>query len=279
MTVVDGTVGSGGHAKAILEKIGSRGILIALDYDPEAITRAREVLEAYSNVHFFRENFKNLDRVMSELNIPAADAVILDVGFSSDQLEDAKRGISYDREGPLDMRLNADLTVTAADLVNRASQAELERLFWEYGQDRFSRRFAARIVDARRQRPLQTTKDLLEVLRKAVPGGAKRAGSFRTGHQVGSRVFQALRIAVNHELENLEGGLPVVWDRLRPGGRLAVISFHSLEDKIVKIFFKSRVESHTGALVNRKPMTAGRAEASENPRSRSAKLRITEKIA
>lgn len=266
--VVDATLGSGGHAEEILKRIGSKGRLIGIDQDPEALERARRNLKSFLQIEFIHENFSELDLILHPLNLDAVDAVIMDVGLSTEQLEEAQRGFSFLKEGPLDMRMNPSRALGASDLVNDLSQEELERIFKAYGEERWSRRIARLIVEERRKRPLETTTQLAEVVKKAVP----RKFHFGRLHPA-TRIFQALRIAVNGELAALETGLAKAFRALRPEGRLAVISFHSLEDRIVKRAFRGWAEKGEAELLTSKPIQPGPVECARNPRARSAKLR------
>ncbi len=280
MIVVDGTVGSAGHALPILQCIIPQGKLIALDQDPSAIERSKEILKDFPQVYFHRENFRHLDKVLDTLNINIIDAVILDVGLCSEQLEEEKRGFSFEREGPLDMRMDPTISRTARDIVNDFSQEELEKLFKELGEERWAKRFARTLCQARENQPIETTTDLAEIICGSL--GARRKGK-RSGQtwwfprHPATRVFQALRIAVNDELGALEEALPKIWKRIKPGGRLAVITFHSLEDRIVKNQFRSWYKAHEGVLVIKKPIIASQEELDDNPRARSAKLRVVER--
>lgn len=276
---MDGTLGSGGHAAAMLEKIGERGRLIGLDQDPASLERCGERFKGDPRVSMHYKNFAALDEVLDSLNISKVDAVILDVGFSSDQLEDGGRGFSFERPGPLDMRMNPENTVSAADLVNGLSEKELETMFFNLGNERWGRRFAKAICERRFSQPIETTEDLVQTLEEALPFKGSKSKPVYTKRHFATRVFQALRIAVNRELEVLESSLPIAWNRLNPGGRLGVITFHSLEDRIVKNQFRRWKQSKEGVLVTRKALSATREETLENPRSRSAKLRVIRKAA
>jgi len=279
--VLDGTLGSGGHAREILNLIGESGRLIGLDRDPRSLERCQKIFGEDRRVSLHFENFVCAGKVLDDLNVPCVDAVILDVGFSSDQVEEAGRGFSFDREGPLDMRMDPRETQTAGDLINDLSQEELERIFLEYGGERFSRRFARAICEARKREAIRTTLQLAGILNAALPGAPRYATAERPGwarRHPATRVFQALRIAVNREIENLEQGLKAIFPRLRVGGRFGVISFHSLEDRIVKRIFRQWRDEAVVRWVTRKPVAPGRPEQIENPRSRSAKLRVVEKI-
>lgn len=281
MTVVDGTLGNGGHAIEILKRIGSQGRLIGMDQDPSAIGKCRERLLDFPQVVFRQENFENVERVLDRLNIPSVDAVILDVGFSSDQLEDGTRGFSFEREGPLDMRMNPFTTTRARDLVNKLSAQKLEKLFCDYGEERYARRFAQGVCRARELNPIQTTQDLVHALMETLPYGLRAPRGRRPARarrHPATRVFQALRIAVNDELRVLDRALPLFWQRLKPGGRMAVISFHSLEDRIVKNHFRQWYRDKKALRITKSPITPSRDEVRDNPRARSAKLRVVEKI-
>ncbi len=279
--VVDGTLGSGGHSLEILKAIGPAGRLVALDQDPSALERCRERLRAYENqVSLHHENFVNLGKVLESVNVSKVDAVILDIGFSSDQMADSTRGFSLERTGPLDMRMNPEYETTAADLIKHLSEKELADLIYKYGEERMSRRFARTICQERQKHAIETTQDLVQTIEKALPYKIRRtehSRGYRSKIHPATRVFQALRIVVNQELQVLEEGLPKIWNYLAPQGRLAVISFHSLEDRIVKHQFQAWARSGEGVAITRKPITATEAEIEDNPRSRSAKLRVIEK--
>lgn len=278
---VDGTVGAGGHAAAILEAAGDAGELLGIDRDPQALALAAARLEPYKErVRLVRGNFRDLDRHLAAAGWDAVDGILLDLGVSSMQLDDPARGFSYQVEAPLDMRMDPGQPVTAADLVNNASRDQLARWMAEYGEERWAGRIADFIVAARQRRPITTTTQLVEVIKDAIPARARRRG----GHPA-RRTFQALRIAVNGELEGLEAFLQGAAQRLRPGGRLVVISFHSLEDRAVKGAFRALAAgdedgSGDGApfrILTRRPVTPGGEEARRNPRARSAKLRALER--
>ena len=284
---LDGTVGAGGHAEAILERTGPSGRLIGLDVDPAALAEAGRVLARFGErAVLVRSNFALLDVVAARHGFTPLDGVLLDLGLSSLQLADERRGFSFRAEGPLDMRADPDLSVTAADIVNSWDERELRRAFGELGEETEAGRVAAAIVRRRSREPFLSADDLGRFV-----AGVKTQR--RRGIDPATRVFQALRIAVNHELDNLQRGLEAAVRALRPGGRLAVISFHSLEDRITKQFFvrESRdcicpphlptcVCGHRAGLrvVTRRPLRADSAEVARNPRARSAALRIAEKI-
>ncbi len=281
---VDGTAGGGGHSHAIASRLQG-GRLIALDQDPDAIRQASARLQGLP-VTVVRSNFRYMDRVLRDLNITGVDGILLDIGVSSHQLDEPSRGFSYHADAPLDMRMSQEGT-TAADLLRDLSEQELADIFFRFGEEKFSRAIARAVVRRRETRPLETTEELAELVKAAVPAAARR-----DGHPA-RRVFQALRIAVNAELDCLSEALDIAFAQLKVGGRLAVITFHSLEDRIVKQRFAEFCKGCTcppsfpvcvcgkqpaGKLVLRKPVEASEQELAENPRSRSAKLRCIEKI-
>jgi 16S rRNA (cytosine1402-N4)-methyltransferase len=261
-TWVDCTVGAGGHTRLIAERVGPSGHVIGLDQDPTMLELARLRLDGLP-VELVHANFDQLAEVLTARGIVAVDGVFADLGFSSDQLAEANRGLSFREDGPLDMRLDPTAGATAADLVNTMSEAGLADVFWEYGEERHSRRVARRIVERRASKPFATTADLASVVRSCVP----RSGNIDPA----TRVFQALRITVNDELGALDRLLAMLPKVVKPGGRAGIISFHSLEDRRVKHAF--RVEG-VWRPVNKKPVEAGEAETTRNPRARSAKLRV-----
>jgi 16S rRNA (cytosine1402-N4)-methyltransferase len=278
---MDGTLGSGGHAEAILGKIGPPGRLIGFDQDPEAIARCRALFHEDPRVMLVHENFRNLDKVFLELRVAAFDAVLLDIGTSSEQLADGKRGFSFQTEGELDMRMNPEVGLKASELLAQTSEVGLADLFYHYGEERNSRRFARVIVERRRLKPIQTIQDLNETLEQALPAHMRfkkgQRPSWARRHPA-TKVFQALRIGVNDELEALKEGMTVAFDHLAKSGRLGIISFHSIEDRIVKRQFRKWDDEERGNLIFRKPIVANRSEILNNPRTRSAKLRVIEKI-
>jgi 16S rRNA (cytosine1402-N4)-methyltransferase len=264
-TLVDATVGAGGHARLLAERLGPTGRLIGLDRDPTMLELARSRLEGLP-VTLVHASFDQLRQVLGDLDLAAVDGVLADLGVCSDQLDLPERGFSFQQTGPLDMRLDPTQGEPAATLLRRRSERELADLFWQYGEERFSRRIARRIVETRKEAPLETTEQLAELVRRCVP----RPRGRRPGIDPATRVFQALRIAVNDELGALEGFLAVLPRCVQPGGRAAVISFHSLEDRRVKHAFRDR---DRWEVLTRKPVQAGEDEVRANPRARSAKLR------
>ncbi len=266
MVLVDGTVGAGGHAAALAARVGLEGRIIGLDRDPEMLALAERATQGLP-VTLARSAYDDLDEVLDELGLGPVDGVLLDLGLSSDQLFWTHRGFSFTRDGPLDMRYDPEADLTAADLVNRLSAEELADLFFHYGEERYSRRVARRIVEARKVEPITTTARLAEIVRRSIPG---KWGPIDPA----TRVFQALRIRVNAELERLDTALERLPEWLKPGGRAAIISFHSLEDRRVKRAFRDNPELH---VLTRKPVTATAEEIQLNPRARSAKLRVAER--
>jgi 16S rRNA (cytosine1402-N4)-methyltransferase len=265
--VLDGTAGAGGHTAALARRVAPEGRVIALDRDPEMLELARKATEGL-NIDFVRASYDDARSVLAERGIEHVDAAILDLGLSSDQLAWAHRGFSFQHEGPLDMRFDPDRQrESAADLVNRLDAESLADLFYHYGEERFSRRIARRIVEIRKSERIETTSRLAEIVRKSIPGK-------RGPIDPATRVFQALRIAVNDELERLRAFLTEATEFIKPGGRLAIISFHSLEDRIVKHAFR---DDPLWSPLTRKPITAEDQERAENPRSRSAKMRVAER--
>ncbi len=280
---VDGTVGAGGHASGILEASSPAGRLLGLDLDPLALELSGQRLQSFSDRVVLRQaSYTQMKPVLAELGWPQVDGIVLDLGVSSMQIDNPERGFSFQADGPLDMRFGPQVQRTAADLVNGLTERDLSDLIWQYGEERFSRRIAHAIVQAR---PLLTTNQLAEVIASAV-------GVRHSPIHPATRTFQALRIAVNGELEGLEKALPQAVDCLAPGGRLAVISFHSLEDRIVKQYFRRESVDcicppqqpvctcgHKAVLneITRKPVEAASDETKINPRARSARLRIAEK--
>jgi len=287
MTVVDCTTGGGNHSKAMLQKILPGGRLIGLDQDTTALAAADRLLEPLGrdNYRLVHSNFYNLKKVLADLGNIRPDAILMDLGVSSYQLDEGRRGFSYQHSGPLDMRMdqNADIS-TAADLVNQLPEEELARIIWEYGEERWAKRIAKFVVDERQLRPIKNTEDLVAVIKKAIPAKARQEGPHPA-----KRTFQALRIAVNKELEILDDSLKAAVEVLKPGGRIAVITFHSLEDRAVKNRFRLLAQGcicpknlpvcqcnqiSQGKVLTTKPILPTAEEIEANPRSRSAKLRV-----
>lgn len=292
---VDCTLGGAGHSSVIASKLGPGGRLIALDQDDWALDNAREKLAAYENqVTLVKTNFRDLEQVLKDLDVPMkdglpqVDGILYDLGVSSPQFDEGERGFSYNHDAPLDMRMDQDALLTAKEIVNEWPEEEIARILYRYGEEKFSRRIARVIVNQRSQSEIETTGELVELIKEGIPAAARRTG----GHPA-KRSFQALRIAVNDELGAFEEGLHQAVRCLAPGGRVSVITFHSLEDRICKQIFSSYLEKCTCppdfplcvcggkgtlCLVNRKPLIPSEAELTENSRARSAKLRVAEKL-
>lgn len=272
---VDGTVGLGGHAEAILRASAPSGRLIGLDQDPENLAKARARLTPFGErALLIHSNFSNLTEILAEARIPAVAGILLDLGLATEQLKISGRGFSFGGDETLDMRMNPDAPIqTAADLLNSLPEAELNRIFWELGEERQARRLARRVVQARQQAPITTTAQLVHLVRQVVSG---RSASRRI--HPATRVFQALRIAVNQELENLSAFLPQAIAVLEPQGRLVIIAYHSLEDRIVKHAFVQAEKSGSVRRLTKKPLVPQEAEVRGNPSARSAKLRVALKV-
>lgn len=266
-TMVDATIGAGGHSQLLAQHLGSSGRLIGLDQDAGMLAFARQRLQpAGCPFRLFHANFDQLRAVLDEQGIDTVDGVLADLGICSDQLDQPERGFSFQAAGPLDMRMNREEGEPAAQLLRVFGERELADLIWKYGEERFSRRIARKIVETRGRSPVETTEQLAELVRRCVPWPKGR----RPMIDPATRVFQALRIAVNDELGALERLLKSLPGCLNPGGRAVLISFHSLEDRLVKWAFKDRT---IWQVLTRKPVQAGEEEVRNNPRSRSAKLR------
>ncbi len=282
----DCTAGGGGHSNAILDRLSQNGRLVAIDRDPEAIETLTKRFEGRENVSIVNDNFFNIKSILSRFTDEGADGILADLGVSSHQLDDAARGFSFHADAPLDMRMSMQ-GMSAADAVNSLSQRELQDIIYRYGEDRFAPRIAAGIVRARAEKPIETTLELAEIVKSSIPAAARREG----GHPA-RRTFQALRIYVNGELDGLDRAVGDMFDSLRVGGRLAIITFHSLEDRAVKQTFASLCEGcicppefpvcvcgrKSRGRLPQKAAAPSKAELEENPRSRSARLRVIEKI-
>lgn len=282
----DCTAGGGGHSNAILDRLSENGRLVAIDRDPEAIATLTERFEGRENVSIVNDNFFNIKTILSRFTDEGADGILADLGVSSHQLDDAARGFSFHADAPLDMRMSMQ-GMSAADAVNSLSQRELQDIIYRYGEDKFAPRIAAGIVRAREEKPIETTLELAEIIKSSVPAAARREG----GHPA-RRTFQALRIYVNGELDGLDGAISDMFDSLKVGGRLAIITFHSLEDRAVKQTFASLCEGcicppefpvcvcgrKSRGRLPQKALAPSREELERNPRSRSARLRVIEKI-
>ncbi len=270
---VDATLGMGGHTRLLTSQVGPMGKIIAIDRDRQSMETAKKNLEQFADqISFVQEDFRNIDRVLDGLGIKGVDGVLLDLGISSFQLDNEQRGFSIKANGPLDMRMDQDSWLSAYDLVNSLSEKELSLILKDYGEERWHNRIARRLVEARSLRPIETTKDLSDIVLKSIPSGKK----WQKIHPA-TRTFQAFRIAVNRELESLDVALGKIVPYLKPQGRICVISFHSLEDRIVKNKFRFFAQSGELNLVLKKPLTVSSYEEDVNPRSRSALLRVAEK--
>jgi len=269
--VLDATAGGGGHAVEILKRITPGGRLIGLDADPNAVRISEETLKDFKNYKLINDNFRNLDRALSKENIKTLNAALFDLGISSYQLDDKTRGFTFKEDAALDMRMDPNSSVTAYDIVNKLKEKELADIIGKFGEERFCRRVARQIAARRSEKPINTTGELAEIIHRAI--GYKK-GRIDTA----TRTFQAIRIAVNDELGALEDGLKKAVSWLDIGGRIAVISFHSLEDRIVKNLFRAYSDLGVLKILTKKPVTPQAEELSVNYRSRSAKLRVAERI-
>lgn len=286
---LDGTLGGAGHSSQIARRLTEGGCLIGVDRDRTALAAAKERLAPYADrVTLVHSNFAEIDAILDSLGIPAVDGMLFDLGVSSPQLDDASRGFSYMADAPLDMRMDKDDALTAGEVVNTWPQGELRRILYDYGEERYAPQIAAAICRAREKAPIETTLELVDIIRSAMP-----AQALREKQHPAKRSFQAIRIAVNDELGAVSRMMQAAVGRLNPGGRLAVITFHSLEDRIVKSEMQQAARGCTCPpefpvcvcgkkplvkLVTRKPIVSGPAELEENPRARSAKLRVAEKL-
>ena len=286
---LDGTLGGAGHSSQIVHRLTEGGRLIGVDRDRTALAAAKERLAPYADrVTLVHSNFAEIDAILDSLGIPAVDGMLFDLGVSSPQLDDASRGFSYMADAPLDMRMDKDDALTAGEVVNTWPQGELRRILYDYGEERYAPQIAAAICRAREKAPVETTLELVDIIRSAMP-----AQALREKQHPAKRSFQAIRIAVNDELGAVSRMMQAAVGRLNPGGRLAVITFHSLEDRIVKSEMQQAARGCTCPpefpvcvcgkkplvkLVTRKPIVSGPAELEENPRARSAKLRVAEKL-
>ena len=286
---VDGTLGGGGHSEGICSRLGEKGLLIGIDRDRDALNAAEKRLKSYTcRKVFVQSNYSDIKTVLSELEIDCIDGALLDLGVSSFQLDNPERGFSYMQEAPLDMRMSQDDDFTAYDVVNTYGADDLKNIIFKYGEERWASRIADFIVKARKDKPIETTSQLVDIIKAAIPASARRDGPHPA-----KRTFQAIRIEVNDELGQLEKAVDEFCDVLAPEGRLCIITFHSLEDRIVKDVINKRINpctcpkefpvcvcGKTGDIKKRsnKPISPTAAEIERNPRARSAKLRVAEKI-
>ena len=285
---VDGTLGGGGHAYEVCSRLGKHGRLIGIDQDADAIAAATKRLEPFADkVTVVRSNYENIASVLHDLGIEKVDGIYLDLGVSSYQLDTASRGFTYREDAPLDMRMDQRNTQTAADIVNTYSETELYHIIRDYGEDRFAKNIAKHIVQRRQEKPYETTGELIETIKAASPAKIRATG----GHPA-KRTFQAIRIELNHELDVLNRSIDTMIDLLNPGGRLSIITFHSLEDRIVKKRFRDNENpcicppefpvcmcgrKSKGTVITRKPIVPGEEELEYNKRSKSSKLRVFER--
>ena len=283
---VDGTLGGAGHSSKIVERLSGKGTLIGIDRDVEALKSAGEKLKNFSNVKYVHGNHDDIKKILEDLEVESVDGILLDLGVSSYQLDEASRGFSYMQDAPLDMRMDKTSELTAEYIVNNYSEQDLAKIIYEYGEEKFSRNIAKKICEYRKDKKIETTKELTEIIEKAIPGFAKKEG------HPAKRTFQAIRIEVNDEIKPLYNTVKNCIDMLKPGGRLCIITFHSLEDRAVKQAYTDAQGICTcpgdlpycvcgykslGKVITKKPILPTKKEASENSRSRSAKLRIFEK--
>lgn len=285
---VDGTLGGAGHSSEILKQLSDKGMLIGIDQDLDALKAAKNRLQNFSNVKYVHNNFYNIDSILNELDIEKIDGMLMDLGVSSYQLDEAERGFSYMKDAPLDMRMNRENSLSAYEVVNDYTEEELYRIIKDYGEEKFAKRIARFILEKREKKKIETTLELVEIIKAAIPAKARREGPHPA-----KRTFQAIRIEVNSELSILNKAIEDGVNRLNIGGRMEIITFHSLEDRIVKLKFKELATSCTcpkefpicvcggkakGKIITRKAIEPSKLEVEENPRSRSAKLRIIERV-
>jgi 16S rRNA (cytosine1402-N4)-methyltransferase len=273
--VVDATLGAAGHAREIQKYLGKTGVYVGIDADQAAVDAAKVELTSLGTVHLVRGNFKDLDTILGQLGIDTVDAVLADLGWRTDQFIEKGRGFSFSDEVGLDMTYGqaSDYSFTARDIVNEWAEADIANVLYGYGEEQYSRRIAKAIVSERTKAPIESAEALASIISAAVPAG------YRKGRiHPATKSFQGLRIAVNDEFGVLETFIASAFNRLRSHGRLAIITFHSLEDRIVKLAFRAYTQDQKGVLVQKKPITPSKEELQKNPRSRSAKLRIIEKV-
>ena len=285
---VDGTLGGAGHSSEILKRLSKEGRLIGIDQDTDALKAAKERLKDYSNVTFVHSNFSNIENVLNNLNIDGVDGILMDLGVSSYQLDEGERGFSYMKDAPLDMRMNRENDFSAYNVVNEYSEEDLYRIIRDYGEEKFAKRIASFIVENRQEKNIETTLELVEIIKNAIPAKARREGPHPA-----KRTFQAIRIEVNSELSILNKTIEDGVEKLNKGGRMAIITFHSLEDRIVKNKFRDLAvscrcpkefpvcvcgEKAKVKIISRKAIEPTKEEVEINPRSRSAKLRVIEKL-
>jgi len=274
--ILDATINGGGHSEEILKMIGEKGRLIGIDQDGEVLNKLKEKWKDRKNVLLAKDNFRNLDKVLESLKIEKINGALFDIGISSSQIDESGRGFSFQKDEPLLMTMKAEIEpddLTAKEIVNNWNEKDLADTIWKYGEERYSRRIAKNIVRRRETKAIETTLELVEAIRESVPSFYRNSRKINCA----TRTFQALRIAVNDELGALKDGTEKAWSFLQEGGRLAVISFHSLEDRIVKNYFRDVAAKGEGKILTKKPIIPSEEEVENNPRSRSAKLRAIEK--
>lgn len=285
---VDGTLGGGGHSSHVLKLLDNTGRLIGIDRDSDALEHTKKRLSKYTNVTYVKDKHENIKNILNELNIDAVDGILLDLGVSSYQLDEASRGFSYMQDAPLDMRMNRNDDFSAYDVINEYSEQKLAEIFFLYGEEKYSKQIARKIVATREDKNIETTMELVEVIKSAIPAKARNEKQHPA-----KRVFQAIRIEVNGELVDLEKTVCDAIMSLKPSGRLAIITFHSLEDRIVKKAYEKMEGRCTcppdfpqcicgyksyGKIITKKPLIGDEKELLENPRARSAKLRVFERV-
>ena len=274
----DGTINGGGHSKAVYDKLGKKGVVIGTDLDETALERAREKLQGGdARVILKQSSFRNLDTVLREIEVPAVDKILLDLGLSSNQLEESGRGFSFQKSEPLVMTFKKspnDSDLTAHKIVNEWDEENIAQIIESYGEERFAKRIAKMIVERRKSKEIRTTEDLVAIIKEATLKSYRHSRTHPA-----TKTFQAMRITVNDEIESLRDGIRKGFEHLTVGGRMAVIAFHSIEDRIVKDFFRQLADEGLARRVTKKPIVPAQEEITENPRSRSAKLRIIEKTA
>lgn len=273
----DGTLGGGGHSKKVCDFFGRSVKIIGIDRDSQAVQRATKKFEALDCDFFFQAaSFRNIDEILDNLNIKAVNGILFDLGLSSDQIEKSSRGFTFQKDEPLVMTFSTeriDGVATAQTIINEWSEETLADILYGYADERYARRIAKKIIERRQIKPIEKTSELVEIVKSAVPAGYQKGKI-----HFATKTFQAIRIAVNDEIEAIKEGLTKGYERLAENGRMAVISFHSVEDRVVKNFFKDSKAADGGVIVTKKPITPNETELSDNPRARSAKLRIFEKV-
>lgn len=274
--ILDATINGGGHAEEILKTIGKKGKLIGIDQDDGVLNKLKERWKDRKNILLARDNFRNLDKVLASLKIEKINGALFDIGISSSQIDESGRGFSFQKDEPLLMTMKSEIEtgdLTAKEIINNWSEKDLADTIWKYGEERFSRRIAKNIAERRKEKTIETTLELVDAIRESVPFFYRNSRKINCA----TRTFQALRIAVNDELGALKDGMEKAHRLLKRGGKLVVISFHSLEDRIVKNYFKELEAKGQGKIIVKKPITPTKEEKKSNPRSRSAKLRAIEK--